>query len=130
MTEPPSPAQAAGISRHEFDFMVCNSGADVWHQWSGERWDADEQYEGQIGYEWDRVALHRMLTKIISQPSHESNRRLPRLKVGGVPGRAGAGPAWRAAWQACGCERVSQPGPELLLMEVGRSPHGAGAQDA
>jgi hypothetical protein len=56
------------------------SGADVWHQWPGGRWDADEQYEGQIGFEWDRSALHRSLTKIISQPV-ENNRRLPRLKV-------------------------------------------------
>ncbi|KAL4458202.1 hypothetical protein ABPG75_013067 [Micractinium tetrahymenae] len=71
--------QAGGVSRSEFDFMVCNSGADVWHQHGDGRWDADEQYEGQIGYEWDRVALHRMLNKIISTPQ-ENNRRLPRLK--------------------------------------------------
>jgi hypothetical protein len=58
-----------------------HSGADVWHQsQAGGRWDADEAYEGQIGYEWDRVGLHRMLTKIISAPQ-ENNRRLPRLKV-------------------------------------------------
>lgn len=25
------------------------SGADVWHQYGDGRWDADEQYEGQIG---------------------------------------------------------------------------------
>lgn len=71
--------EAAGIERKEFDFMVCNSGADVWHQWQDGHWDSDEMYEGQIGYEWDRVALHRMLTKIISAPQ-ENNRRLPRLK--------------------------------------------------
>ncbi|PSC69593.1 Sucrose-phosphate synthase [Micractinium conductrix] len=71
--------KAAGINRGEFDFMVCNSGADVWHQYADGRWDADEAYEGQIGFEWDRVVLHRMLTKIISAPQ-ENNRRLPRLK--------------------------------------------------
>jgi hypothetical protein len=37
-------------------------------------------YESQIAFVWDRVLLHRMLTKIISQPQ-EDNRRLPRLKV-------------------------------------------------
>jgi sucrose-phosphate synthase len=73
--------EAAGIGRDELDFMVCNSGADMWLQWPGGRWDADEAYEGQIGFEWDRIVLHRMLTKIISQPQADNKaRRLPRLK--------------------------------------------------
>ncbi|KAI3435641.1 hypothetical protein D9Q98_001699 [Chlorella vulgaris] len=71
--------EAAGIARDEFDLMVCNSGADLWLQVSGGRWEADELYEGQIAFEWDRILLHRMLTKIISKPQ-EDNRRLPRLK--------------------------------------------------
>lgn len=41
----------------------------------------------QIGFEWDRIVLHRMLTKIISQPQADNKaRRLPRLKVGGCGG--------------------------------------------
>lgn len=37
----------------------------------------------QIGFEWDRIVLHRTLTKIISQPQADNKaRRLPRLKVG------------------------------------------------
>lgn len=37
----------------------------------------------QIGFEWDRIVLRRMLTKIISQPQADNKaRRLPRLKVG------------------------------------------------
>ena len=82
------------------------SGADVWHRWPGGRWDADEQYEGQIGFEWDRSALHRSLTKIISQPV-ENNRRLPRLKVSyvSVGGENTGGQLVRAMshFQVCPC---------------------------
>ena len=36
-----------------------------------------------IDWQWDRISLHRMLQKIVSQPSAENSlRRLPKLKVG------------------------------------------------
>lgn len=73
------------------------SGADVWLQAEGGRWHADEGYEGQIGFEWDRVALHRMLTKIISQPEADNRaRRLPRLKAS----TQGSGGGCRWGWGA------------------------------
>ena len=96
--------------------MACNSGADVWVQYPGGRWDADEGYEGAIGFEWDRVALHRMLTKIISQPQADNRaRRLPRLKarrrVGGVAG-GGAGAGKRSAAGSNGrCPPSAHPAP-------------------
>lgn len=61
------------------DFMVCNSGADMWLRCEDGRWDADEAYEDLIEFQWDRISLHRMLKKIISAPA-ENSRHLPRLK--------------------------------------------------
>lgn len=69
-----------GVEIANIDFMVCNSGADVWLQQEGSRWDADETYESLIGFHWDRIALHRTLKKIVSSPGKEGHRRLPRLK--------------------------------------------------
>lgn len=63
----------------ELDFVICNAGADVWTSRDDGRWDADENYEKLIDFEWDRISLHRMLKKIISAPA-ENHRRLPRLK--------------------------------------------------
>ena len=56
----------------------------------------------QIGFEWDRIVLHRMLNKIISQPQADNKaRRLPRLKVGRL-GWAGwghlVGCGWDSEW--------------------------------
>lgn len=63
----------------QIDFVICNSGADIWTFRKDGRWDADENYEKLIDFEWDRISLHRMLKKIISSPA-ENHRRLPRLK--------------------------------------------------
>jgi sucrose-phosphate synthase len=70
---------SGGIDIDDLDFMVCNSGADVWLRHDTNRWEADEAYESLIEFHWDRVALHRMLKKIISSPA-DNQRRLPRLK--------------------------------------------------
>lgn len=40
----------AGPLTHPPALRLC-SGADVWLQHAGGRWDADEAYEGQIGFE-------------------------------------------------------------------------------
>lgn len=61
------------------DFIVCNSGADMWMLQDDGRWDADEAYENLIEFQWDRISMHRTLKKIISSPA-ENARRLPRLK--------------------------------------------------
>ena len=63
-------------------------GADAWLQWRDGRWDADEGYEGTIGFEWDRIALHRMLNKIISAPQENNARRLPSSSSRSAPSRA------------------------------------------
>jgi sucrose-phosphate synthase len=70
---------SGGIDVDDLDFMVCNSGADVWLRHDVHRWEADESYESLIDFHWDRVALHRMLKKIISSQA-DNQRRLPRLK--------------------------------------------------
>jgi len=67
------------IDVDDLDFMVCNSGADVWFRHDINRWEADETYESLIDFHWDRIALHRMLKKIISSQA-DNQRRLPRLK--------------------------------------------------
>lgn len=67
-------------------------------------------YESQIAFVWDRVLLHRMLTKIISQPQ-ENNRRLPRLKV-----RALLCSAW-GGWEGGG--RRPRHVMVLLLLAAG-----------
>ncbi len=38
--------QSAGESMNVLDFVVCNSGADMWLQVGGGTWNSDEQYEG------------------------------------------------------------------------------------
>ncbi len=70
---------SGGVNVEDLDFMVCNSGADVWLRHDANRWEADETYESLIEFHWDRVALHRMLKKIISSQA-DNQRRLPRLK--------------------------------------------------
>lgn len=70
---------AGGVDVGAMDFMVCNSGADVWLRYGDERWDSDEMYESLIEFHWDRIALHRTLKKIVSAPA-DNHRRLPRLK--------------------------------------------------
>ncbi|KAH7619458.1 putative sucrose-phosphate synthase 1 [Nannochloris sp. 'desiccata'] len=70
---------SGGIDVDNLDFMVCNSGADAWLRHDSRRWEADEAYESLIEFHWDRVALHRMLKKIISSQA-DNQRRLPRLK--------------------------------------------------
>ncbi|GAB4822201.1 hypothetical protein N2152v2_009247 [Parachlorella kessleri] len=76
-----SALQSAGESMNVLDFVVCNSGADMWLQVGGGTWNSDEQYEALIDWQWDRISLHRMLQKIVSQPSAENSlRRLPKLK--------------------------------------------------
>ena len=70
---------AAGVDVGLLDFMICNSGADVWLRQDDGHWDADENYESTIAFHWDRIAVHRMLKKIISAPA-DNHHRLPRLK--------------------------------------------------
>lgn len=73
--------EAAGLDMGALDFAVCNSGADIWHQLPDGHWDADESYEALVDFEWDRISLHRMLLKVVSQQDEgSSSRRLPRLK--------------------------------------------------
>ena len=68
-----------GVNIDSIDFLVCNSGADVWIRQEDGQWIANEEYEDLIDFCWDRTSLHRMLKKIISSPS-ENSQRLPRLK--------------------------------------------------
>eukprot|EP00887_Chlorella_sp_A99_P001559 scaffold8.g1559.t1 len=76
-----SAGPAAGLDMGALDFAVCNSGADIWHQLPDGHWDADESYEALVDFEWDRISLHRMLLKVVSQQDEgSSSRRLPRLK--------------------------------------------------
>lgn len=42
----PPTLQSAGVDFAGLDFVVCNSGADMWLQLGAGHWDADEQYEG------------------------------------------------------------------------------------
>ncbi|KAI8109061.1 hypothetical protein M9435_005477 [Picochlorum sp. BPE23] len=67
-----------GVDVDNISFIICNSGADIWLQQGGE-WLAKDEYESLIDYSWDRNSFHRMLKKIISSPS-ENSQRLPRLK--------------------------------------------------
>lgn len=47
-----------------------------------------------IDWQWDRISLHRMLQKIVSQPAAENSaRRLPKLKVRRARS-VGAGVGW------------------------------------
>lgn len=72
--------EAQDLDLKLIDFMICNAGADAWHRRGDGEWDADEAYQSTIEFEWDRTSLHRVLKKIISQPAHESQKPLPRLK--------------------------------------------------
>lgn len=47
--------QEADVPVHELDWIVCNGGADIWHQLPSRNgkdatWVADEQWEGHIGF--------------------------------------------------------------------------------
>ena len=47
--------QEADVPAQELDWIVCNGGADIWHQLPSRNgkdatWVADEQWEGHIGF--------------------------------------------------------------------------------
>lgn len=68
-----------GIQISQIDFLVCNGGADVWICRDSGQWVASEEYENLINFVWDRTYIHRMLKKIISSKS-ENSQILPKLK--------------------------------------------------
>ena len=66
------------VDMSKIEFIICNSGADIWTQCEGQ-WDANDEYESLIDHSWERISIHRMLKKVISSPA-EDQKRLPRLK--------------------------------------------------
>lgn len=71
--------KAAGVDVEALDAMVCNAGADAWLRSTKGDWDADDAYQSVVEFAWDRIALHRTLKKIISQPATD-HKVLPKLK--------------------------------------------------
>lgn len=71
--------KAAGVDTKSLDAMVCNAGADAWLRSTKGDWDADDAYQSVVEFAWDRVALHRTLKKIVSQPATD-HKVLPKLK--------------------------------------------------
>ena len=70
--------ETSGVDMSQVEFIVCNSGADIWIP-GDEQWECIDGYESMIDFGWDRMSIHRMLKKIISSPT-EDKQRLPRLK--------------------------------------------------
>ena len=67
-----------GVDVSQIEFIVCNSGADIWMP-DEDQWKCIDEYESIIDFGWDRMSIHRMLKKVISSPT-EDKQRLPRLK--------------------------------------------------
>lgn len=63
------------VPMSKVDFIVCNSGADIWFNHgpgAGQGdcvWEADAGYEQHIEFRWDRNAIARTLNKWASTPS-------------------------------------------------------------
>lgn len=70
--------ESFGVVMSQIEFIICNSGADIWIM-GEDQWECVDEYESLIDFGWERVSLHRMLKKVISSPS-ENKERLPRLK--------------------------------------------------
>ncbi|KAL3157983.1 hypothetical protein ABBQ32_012382 [Trebouxia sp. C0010 RCD-2024] len=58
----------ADVDLDGLDWIVCHSGADIWHGQQDGQWDADDQWEQLIDFRWDRVSLQRLLTKLVTAP--------------------------------------------------------------
>ena len=61
--------QEAGFNSEPLDWIICNSGADIWHALNKEdateaTWDADEHWEDHIAYRF--VLLDGMNTSVWS----------------------------------------------------------------
>jgi hypothetical protein len=64
--------EAAGVPMERVDWVVCHSGADIWHaKGYGKEttFSSDENYEEILDFRWDRVSLQRLLTKLVTAPT-------------------------------------------------------------
>lgn len=59
----------AEVDLDGLDWIVCHSGADIWHGQQDGQWEADDHWEQLIDFRWDRVSLQRLLTKLMTAPT-------------------------------------------------------------
>ncbi|KAA6420901.1 MAG: Sucrose-phosphate synthase [Trebouxia sp. A1-2] len=64
----------ADVDLDGLDWIVCHSGADIWHGQQDGQWEADDHWEQLIDFRhahapWDRVSLQRLLTKLMTAPT-------------------------------------------------------------
>jgi len=74
------------------DWVVCHSGADVWHAVPGGpasswRWAADEAWEAHIGLWWDRASAARVVSKAL-RPAADAAADAAAAAAAGADGSA------------------------------------------